>query len=188
MTGEAMSRTYLKQTDHETIEIDQEVTETVRDILDDVRARGDEALYELTKKFDDVERDELQVSDDEIEAAREGLSADKREAIDNTIENVREFHEEQFDHIDGFETEFNEGVSLGTRLVPIQRAGAYIPGGGIRSLGHPRCRTNSTTNSPNSAPKTWPGNPGRITARSSSSTLARRPVKSPTTTRWNTSS
>ena len=124
-----MARTYLKQTGHETIEIDQEVTETVRDILDDVRARGDQALYELTQKFDDVDRDQLQVSDDEIEAARDALSADKRDAIDNTIENVREFHEEQFANLDGFEKEFDDGVSLGTRLVPVRRAGAYIPGG-----------------------------------------------------------
>ena len=127
--GWHMARTYLKQTAHETIDIDQEVTETVREILDDVRARGDEALHELTQQFDDVERDQLRVSDEEIAAARAQLSADKREAIDNTIANVRAFHEEQFAHLDGFEKEFDEGVTLGTRLVPIQRAGAYIPGG-----------------------------------------------------------
>ena len=124
-----MAPTYLKQVEHDTIEIDQEVTETVRDILDDVRARGDEAVRELTRKFDDVEREELRVSDEEIQAAREELSADKREAIQHTIENVRAFHEEQFANLDGFEREFEDGVSLGTRLVPLERAGAYIPGG-----------------------------------------------------------
>ncbi|WP_435348534.1 histidinol dehydrogenase [Haloarchaeobius sp. HRN-SO-5] len=124
-----MGRQYLKQTDHDSIEIDQEVTETVRDILDEVRARGDDALREFTREFDGVEREQLRVSDEEIQTAREQLDADKREAIDNTIANVREFHEEQFANLDGFEREFDEGVSLGTRLVPIQRAGAYIPGG-----------------------------------------------------------
>jgi sulfopropanediol 3-dehydrogenase len=120
---------YLKQAEHASIDIDQEVTESVRDILGQVNTEGDEGVRELTAKFDGVEREEIQVSDEEIEAAREQLAADKREAIDNTIENVRAFHEEQFEHLNGFETEFEEGVTLGTRLVPIQRAGVYIPGG-----------------------------------------------------------
>jgi histidinol dehydrogenase/sulfopropanediol 3-dehydrogenase len=124
-----MARKYLKQTDHDTIDIDQEVSETVRDILDAVRSRGDEAVREFTRKFDDVERDSLRVTADEIEAAAATLSADKRAAIDNTIANVRAFHEEQFANLNGFEKEFEEGVRLGTRLVPIERAGAYIPGG-----------------------------------------------------------
>ena len=124
-----MTQQYLKETDHDTIEVGQDVVETVDDILDAVRTRGDEAIRELTQKFDDVEREDLRVSDDEIEAATAELSADKREAIDNTIANVRAFHEEQFANLDGFEREFGEGVSLGTRLVPIERAGAYIPGG-----------------------------------------------------------
>jgi histidinol dehydrogenase/sulfopropanediol 3-dehydrogenase len=124
-----MGRQYLKQTDHDSIEIDQEVTESVRDILDEVRTRGDDAIREFTRQFDDVDREQLRVGDDEIDAAREALPADKREAIDNTIENVRAFHEEQFDHLDGFEREFGEGISLGTRLVPIENVGVYIPGG-----------------------------------------------------------
>ena len=124
-----MAPTYLKEVEHDTIEIDQEVTDTVRDILDDVRARGDDAVRELTQKFDSVDRESLRVTDDEIAAAREALSDDKREAIQHTIENVRAFHEEQFANLDGFEREFDEGVSLGTRLVPLERAGAYIPGG-----------------------------------------------------------
>lgn len=124
-----MAKQYLKETEHDTIEIDQEVTETVQEILDAVRSNGDEALRDLTQKFDDVEREHLRVSDDEIEAARTELSADTRDAIDNTIENVRAFHEEQFANLSGFEREFEDGVSLGTRLVPLEQAGAYIPGG-----------------------------------------------------------
>ena len=124
-----MGSTYLKQTEHGSIEIDQEVTDTVRDILSDVRERGDEAIDELTRKFDDVERDQLSVGEDEIAAAYDALDDDRKAAIDNTIDNVRAFHEEQLAHLDGFEREFQEGVRLGTRLVPIERCGAYIPGG-----------------------------------------------------------
>jgi histidinol dehydrogenase/sulfopropanediol 3-dehydrogenase len=69
------------------------------------------------------------VTDDEIGAARDELSADRREAIDHTIDNVREFHEEQREHIEGFEREFRPGVRLGQRVVPVERAGVYVPGG-----------------------------------------------------------
>lgn len=121
--------TYLKEAEDASLEIDQEVTEAVRDILDDVRENGDDALHRLTEKFDDVEREEIRVTEEEIELAREELTADERKAIDNTITNVREFHEEQLQHIDGFEKEFKEGVNLGQRVVPVESAGAYVPGG-----------------------------------------------------------
>lgn len=121
--------TYLKEAEDVSLEIDQDVTESVRDILDDVRQNGDDALDRLTQKFDGVERDEIQVSEAEIEAAREELTADEKEAIDNTIANVHEFHEEQRKHIEGFEKEFKDGVSLGQRVLPVESAGAYVPGG-----------------------------------------------------------
>lgn len=120
---------YLKEAEDVSLEIDQEVTETVRDILDDVRQNGDDALHRLTQKFDDVERDALQVSEAELEQARKELTKDEKEAIENTITNVHEFHEEQFEHIEGFEKEFKDGVSLGQRVLPVGSAGAYVPGG-----------------------------------------------------------
>ncbi|WP_336136495.1 histidinol dehydrogenase [Natronomonas amylolytica] len=124
-----MSTEYLKSAADASLEIPQDVTESVRDIVDTVRERGDEGVRELTEKFDGVERDALRVSDDEIDAAAESLTDAERRAIDNTIENVREFHEAQFSHLDGFEQEFGEGTTLGTRLVPVERAGVYVPGG-----------------------------------------------------------
>lgn len=120
---------YLKEAGSASIEIDQEVVESVQDILGEVRERGDEAVHEFTEKFDGVERERFRVSDEEIEAAGEELSAEDREAIDNTIANVREFHEEQREHIEGFEREFEEGVTLGQRVVPVESAGTYVPGG-----------------------------------------------------------
>lgn len=120
---------YLKEADDPSLEIDREVTEAVREIVDDVRSNGDKALHRLTQKFDDVEREDIRVSDAEIEQAHDELSADEKEAIDNTIANVREFHEEQVEHIEGFEKEFKDGVSLGQRVLPVESAGAYVPGG-----------------------------------------------------------
>lgn len=120
---------YLKEAEDASLEISRDVTDSVRDIVDTVREDGDEGVRALTRKFDDVEREELHVGDDEIEAAADRLSSAERRTIDNTIENVREFHEEQFAHVNGFEREFEDGVTLGTRLVPVETAGVYVPGG-----------------------------------------------------------
>ncbi|MFB6113310.1 MAG: histidinol dehydrogenase [Halodesulfurarchaeum sp.] len=120
---------YLKSAGEASLEIPRDVTESVRDIVDTVREDGDEGVRALTRKFDDVEREDLRVSDAEIEAAAEDLTEAERRTIDNTIENVRAFHEEQIDHIEGFEREFEPGITLGTRWVPVERAGVYVPGG-----------------------------------------------------------
>lgn len=124
-----MNHTYLKEATESTVTIDAEVTETVNDILAGVRKGGDDAVREYTRTFDDVERDDLRVSPEEIDAASDALDADEKQAIDYMIENVREFHAEQFEHIEPFEREFKPGVTLGQRVLPVETAGVYIPGG-----------------------------------------------------------
>ncbi|MFB6169560.1 MAG: histidinol dehydrogenase [Haloarculaceae archaeon] len=124
-----MARDYLKEAGRETLEIPREVTESVQDIVSTVRSEGDDGVRELTRRFDDVDREHLQVTDDEIERAHEDLDDDARTAIDRTIANVRAFHEEQTNHLEGFEREFQEGVRLGQRVVPVESAGVYVPGG-----------------------------------------------------------
>ena len=122
-------RTYLKEAASASLEVDSEVVASVRDIVGEVRERGDEAVREFTERFDDVERETLRVDEAEIEAARDRIPEDHREAIDHTVANVREFHEEQREHIEGFEREFEEGIRLGQRVVPVETAGVYVPGG-----------------------------------------------------------
>ena len=121
--------TYLKEAEGASIDISQEVTESVRDILDEVRRRGDEAVREFTQKFDDVERENIRITEEEIADAADTLDEEDRQAIDNTIANVREFHEAQHEHIEGFEKEFKPGVTMGQRVVPVETAGVYVPGG-----------------------------------------------------------
>jgi len=120
---------YLKEAEAASLEIPRDVTDSVRDIVDTVRDQGDAGVRELTRRFDDVERENLRVSDEEIAAAADELTEAERRTIDNTVENVREFHEEQLSNLDGFEREFEDGITLGTRLVPVQTAGIYVPGG-----------------------------------------------------------
>ncbi|WP_336361472.1 histidinol dehydrogenase [Haladaptatus sp. ZSTT2] len=124
-----MPRDYLKSAADPSLEIPHDVTTSVRDIVDTVRQDDDAGVRALTKKFDNVEREQLRVSDAELDAAADALTEAERRTIDNTIENVRAFHEEQFSHVAGFEREFEEGITLGTRLVPVERAGVYVPGG-----------------------------------------------------------
>ncbi|WP_336037429.1 histidinol dehydrogenase [Halobacterium yunchengense] len=121
--------TYLKEAAGASLEVPQDVTDAVRDVISDVRADGDDAVRKFTRRWDDVDREDLRVSDAEIASAREDLSADEREAIDHTIRNVRRFHEEQREHIQSFEREFQDGVVLGQRIVPVECAGVYVPGG-----------------------------------------------------------
>lgn len=120
---------YLKAAGDASIEIGQEITDSVRDILSEIDEHGDDALYEFTKRFDGVEIEKFRVGEEEIEAATAELTGDERQTIDNTIKNVRKFHEEQLKHIKGFEREFEEGVKLGQRVVPVDSAGTYVPGG-----------------------------------------------------------
>jgi len=125
----AATRKYLKQSERSTLEIPEDVTESVRDILSTVRSDGDEGVRELTRRFDNVEREDLRISDDEIANAWEALDEEERETIEYTISNVREFHEEQREHVSGFEHEFKPGVTLGQRVVPVDSTGVYVPGG-----------------------------------------------------------
>jgi histidinol dehydrogenase/sulfopropanediol 3-dehydrogenase len=125
----SIKSTYLKEADNPSLEIPQDVTESVREIVGTVRAEGDDGVRELTQKFDNVDREELRVRQSEIDQAAETLTEGERRTIQNTISNVREFHEEQYANLDGFEKEFKPGITLGTRLVPVQRAGVYVPGG-----------------------------------------------------------
>lgn len=120
---------YLKRAESVSLDIPDDVRESVREIIDTVRADGDAGVRELTRRFDEVEREDLAVSDTEITSAADELTEAERRTIDNTIENVREFHEEQAAHLEGFEKGFEEGITLGTRLVPVERAGVYVPGG-----------------------------------------------------------
>ena len=120
---------YLKQGDDSSFGIETSVRESVEEIIEGVIDEGDAALNSYTEQFDGVRRDRLHVSQSEIDAAREALTSTEREAIDQTIANVRTFHEEQFTHFDEFEQEFRPGMRLGQRIVPIETVGTYIPGG-----------------------------------------------------------
>src|SRR5713226_4444547 len=107
-----------------------ELVERVLPIVRAVRERGDDALIELTARFDRVQLTpaQLRVSGAEIEEAHRKLDRDVYDAIKHAIHNVRAFHERQVPHEQWF-TEVEPGVTVGEKITPISSVGLYVPRG-----------------------------------------------------------
>ena len=101
--------------------------QSVRAILEDVRANGDEALRSYTRKFDGVELDSFAVTQSEIEQAVAGIKAELKQAISTAKANISRFHRSQFEKVKLIET--TPGVLCWRKSIPIERVGIYIPGG-----------------------------------------------------------
>jgi histidinol dehydrogenase len=101
--------------------------DTVSEILRNVRERGDEALFEYTEKFDGVRLTSLAVSQKEIEDAVKEVGRDFMGLLSRAADNICEFHEKQ--QRQGFFFTKENGVILGQKVVPLERAGVYVPGG-----------------------------------------------------------
>ena len=99
----------------------------VRDIIRDVRSRGDAALLEYTRRFDGVALQSLEVSTAEFAAAERALNAEQRVAIDRAIANVRRFHEAQLS--EPLRVETSPGVVCERQFRPIDAVGLYVPAG-----------------------------------------------------------
>lgn len=106
-----------------------EYEETVRQIIDDVRARGDEAVFELEEKFDRcrLDRDSIRVSRQEIEEAYGKLDPAFVEVIRRSAANIRAYHEKQVTQ--SWITTSEDGTILGQKVTPIETSGCYVPGG-----------------------------------------------------------
>ena len=109
---------------------DAEIFSTVSDILTRVRLHGDEAVLELTRRFDALEAeslDELEMSPQTLKAAYEALPADQREALRIAAERIRRYAEHQ--GLESWEYTEEDGTLLGQQVSPLDRAGLYVPGG-----------------------------------------------------------
>ena len=106
---------------------DEKLDRAVLDIIDNVRKRGDEALFEYTKKFDGVEISDLIVTKEEIEEAKRNVTPEFMRAIENAQVNIRNFHEGQKEK--SWFTNNENNVMLGQKVTPLHRVGIYVPGG-----------------------------------------------------------
>jgi len=100
----------------------------VQEILADVRARGDEAVRDLTERFDGVRPDELRVPAAELEAALADLPPLLREALEAARTNILGYHREQVHEGARYE---RDGLVVRELRRPVDRAGIYVPGGAV---------------------------------------------------------
>ena len=104
-----------------------DVSAVVSEIIDKVRREGDAALMYFLEKFDGVRPESLRVSEAEIDEAFAAVEPELVAVIERAAENIRTFHKEQ--KSDGFRIEKKNGVIVGQKVIPVERAGLYVPGG-----------------------------------------------------------
>jgi len=111
---------------------DPSVDAAVASIIDDVRARGDRALLDYTRRFDWLGAPSvaaLAIGAEEMRAAYESLPDVQRDALATAAKRIRAFHEAQKAHGGAFEVAEPDGTRLGQRVTPLDRVGLYVPGG-----------------------------------------------------------
>jgi histidinol dehydrogenase len=109
---------------------DESVERTVVAILADVKARGDAAVVEYTKRFDHLDVQsmaELELGRDELQKALAGLPEVQRAALEAAAGRVRSFHQRQ--PLQSWQYEDADGSLLGQKVTPLNRVGLYVPGG-----------------------------------------------------------
>lgn len=114
-------RQYTQQT------TDMEIERRVYDIIENVRANGDAALREYSKKFDGVKLDDFKVDQSIIDAAWDNLPEDLKHALLVAKKNITEFHSREIEQ--GFVDMDTPGITRGQKVTPLARVGLYVPGG-----------------------------------------------------------
>ena len=104
-----------------------DVAGIVADIIANVRSRGDQALYEYCEKFDKAKLDTLQVTAEEIAEARKAVEPQFIDILEEAAENIRQFHSQQVRQ--SFIINNKPGIVMGQKVIPVDRAGLYVPGG-----------------------------------------------------------
>lgn len=104
-----------------------DISAVVSEIIDKVRREGDAALCYYLEKFDKVRPDSLRVSEAELDEALAKVEPEFITVLEKAAENIRTFHREQKN--EGFRIEKENGVIIGQKVIPVERAGLYVPGG-----------------------------------------------------------
>ena len=117
------------KSENEIIEADAEVRRTVEAILSDVGKRGDDAVRELSKKFDNYDPENFILSSQQIEEAISKVSKRDIDDIQFAQTQVRNFAKKQLECIKDLEVETIPGVILGHKNIPMNSVGCYVPGG-----------------------------------------------------------
>ena len=103
------------------------VEATVTEIINNVRKNGDKALFEYCERFDKAKLDSLQVTEAEIDEAISLVEPKFLDILSRAAANIFRYHEKQVRH--GFEIRKEDGTVIGQKVIPVDRAGLYVPGG-----------------------------------------------------------
>ncbi|WP_193453205.1 histidinol dehydrogenase [Pseudomonas nitroreducens] len=120
---------YIKAPEPKREQESRELREMIAALMNDVQERGDAALRDYSEKFDGMRLEQFEVTAEEIEAARQACDEQLLADMRFGIERIRAFAEAQLKTLQPLEVETLPGLHLGHRLIPIQRVGAYVPGG-----------------------------------------------------------
>lgn len=109
--------------------VEQSVRETVREIVATVRERGDDALLELTRKFDrfPIDRESIRVDAAAMAVARAACGNEALDALAHAAERIRAYHARHIPEDTSYQDE--SGVTLGEYWTPVEAVGLYVPGG-----------------------------------------------------------
>ena len=126
-----MAVEFLKQgkPEDERSKDDESVSRIVAAALKDITERGDEAVREMSAKFDNYEAETFKLSESDIEGLISRLSGQELHDIRFAQEQVRSFAKAQRDSMQDIEIETLPGIILGHKNIPVQSAGCYVPGG-----------------------------------------------------------
>lgn len=109
------------------VETKVDVSAIVSDIIEKVKTEGDDALFYYTEKFDKAKLSSLKVTEQEIEDAVKSVDKEFLRVLEKASANIKEFHEKQ--KREGFEIKKEEGIIIGQKVIPVDVAGIYVPGG-----------------------------------------------------------
>lgn len=123
-----MSRIYLKKAQLTAKSNASEVHETVKNILTDIEAGGDSKAKEYASKFDKYQGNII-LTDEEIKAVRGLVPAKLKKDIEFAHDNVKRFAEKQKETLKNTEIEIHPGFVTGQKVIPVDAAGCYVPGG-----------------------------------------------------------
>lgn len=113
----------------QSLQADMELQSTVAEIIQQVRERGDAAVCDYTKRFDQhqLTSDQLEVAPQRIETAYANLDKQQQQSLEFAAQRIRDYHQRQLQQ--DWQFEEADGTRLGQRILPLSRAGLYVPGG-----------------------------------------------------------
>lgn len=120
---------FLKQAEPQSRRSNADLVNRVRDMLADIEQNRDKAVRQYAETLDNWTNEDFRVSQAEIDSVRRSMSAVFIEDFAFAKKQIVDFAKRQRDSLAEFEDEFGEGIVLGQKIIPVEKAGCYIPGG-----------------------------------------------------------